>query len=154
MSSFFRILYSNLNLNDSRQQLFYQLLIKKFGNFSLFRLSTPLSFRSLIESHQSQICDGQMEEKISQVMEKKEMLDDYFSLIIDENGKITCMPNILNGYTPDWRKLPQFAYDMVTQVDWNHETECFRSVFTLFTSITLLNFTTGVSEKFSHLFIQ
>lgn len=42
----------------------------------------------------------------STLMEKRSMLDEYFSFEISDEGKIESLPLVLPGYTPSLNKLP------------------------------------------------
>lgn len=41
-------------------------------------------------------------------MDNREMLDEYFSLFISEQGDVTSVPMLLKGYTPNLDRLPHF----------------------------------------------
>lgn len=40
--------------------------------------------------------------------EKAEMLEEYFSVYIDSNGNLSRLPVILDQYTPDMDRVPEF----------------------------------------------
>lgn len=42
------------------------------------------------------------------LMDKREMLDEYFSLQLSPEGELQTLPMLLRGYTPDLDRLPQF----------------------------------------------
>ncbi len=42
------------------------------------------------------------------LMDKREMLDEYFSLQLSPEGELQTLPLLLRGYTPDLDRLPQF----------------------------------------------
>ena len=56
------------------------------------------------------------------------MLDDYFSLEIDENGDLHTIPQLLEGYIPFFGGLPIFLLRLATEVDWDEEEPCFQNV--------------------------
>ncbi|KAL1433776.1 hypothetical protein MTO96_012307 [Rhipicephalus appendiculatus] len=58
---------------------------------------------------------------------KAEMLDDYFSLGINEAGEITSLPIVLNDHTPPVEGLPMYALRLATEVEWEKEQECFET---------------------------
>jgi DNA mismatch repair protein MLH1 len=73
-------------------------------------------------------------------MENREMLDEYFSLLITEDGIVVSLPMLLKGYTPNLDRLPHFllclgarvsdlgpACLLTFQVDWTSEKPCFES---------------------------
>lgn len=53
------------------------------------------------------------------------MLDDYFSVLIDEDGNLTALPILIDGYEPDYRKLPTFLKELAKDVNWADEESCF-----------------------------
>ena len=55
------------------------------------------------------------------------MLDDYFSMRINEAGQLESIPLLLQNYTPDFNKLPLFLIRLGTQVNWESEQECFET---------------------------
>uniref|UniRef100_A0A3B3W170 DNA mismatch repair protein MLH1 n=1 Tax=Poecilia latipinna TaxID=48699 RepID=A0A3B3W170_9TELE len=57
---------------------------------------------------------------------KAEMLEDYFSLEIDQEGNLTGLPLLLDKYTPIMEGLPLFILRLATEVNWDNEKECFR----------------------------
>ncbi|XP_034041530.1 DNA mismatch repair protein Mlh1 [Thalassophryne amazonica] len=125
-------------LNTSRlsQELFYQILIYDFGNVSVLRLSTPAPVYELamlaLESEESGWTeeDGPKEGLAQYIVDflkkKAEMLEDYFSLEIDQEGNVTGLPLLLDKYTPIMEGLPMFILRLATEVNWDGEKECFR----------------------------
>ena len=47
---------------------------------------------------------------------KSDMLEDYFSMKIDENGCLASLPVLLELFTPDLDRLPMFILRLVTEV--------------------------------------
>ena len=45
---------------------------------------------------------------VGTIMEKRDMLDEYFSLTISQDGAVESIPLLLKGYTPNLDKLPLF----------------------------------------------
>ena len=79
-------------------------------------------------------------------MARREMLQEYFSLSISEEGLVETLPLLLRDYTPNLDKLPLFLMrlgpqvralsytaasdstdDALMQVDWTSEQACFDS---------------------------
>ena len=56
------------------------------------------------------------------------MLDDYFSLEIDDDGNLLSMPQLLEGYIPFFGGLPIFLLRLATEVDWDDEEPCFQNI--------------------------
>ena len=90
----------------------------------MMHLSQPVPIRDLLAC---MTCPNQVKEKLEAMLEKRQMLYDYFSLEINDKGEITRVPILLNGYSPDWIKLGPFLMDLVSIVDWSQEVACFRT---------------------------
>jgi len=58
-------------------------------------------------------------------MARRNMLSEYFSLQINENGMVECLPLLLRDYTPNLDKLPSFLVRLGPQVNWTSEIHCF-----------------------------
>ncbi|NXP55565.1 MLH1 protein, partial [Heliornis fulica] len=127
-----------LNTTKLSQELFYQILIYDFANFGVLRLSEPAPLYELsmlaLEDPESGWTeeDGPKEglaEYIVEFLKKKtEMLKDYFSLEIDEEGNLTGLPLLIDNYVPLLEGLPMFILRLATEVNWDEEKECFESL--------------------------
>ncbi|XP_014848318.1 PREDICTED: DNA mismatch repair protein Mlh1 isoform X1 [Poecilia mexicana] len=125
-----------LNTTTLSRELFYQILIFDFGNFGVLRLSTPAPLYDLamlaLDSAESGWTeeDGPKEGLAQYIVDflkkKAEMLEDYFSLEIDQEGNLTGLPLLLDKYTPIMEGLPLFILRLATEVNWDNEKECFR----------------------------
>ncbi|XP_017550888.1 DNA mismatch repair protein Mlh1 [Pygocentrus nattereri] len=125
-----------LNTTKLSQELFYQILIYDFGNFGVLRLSSPAPLYDLamlaLDSEESGWTeeDGPKEGLAQYIVDflkkKAEMLEDYFSMEIDEEGNLTALPLLLDNYTPAMEGLPLFILRLATEVNWDGEKECFR----------------------------
>ncbi|KAI3363017.1 hypothetical protein L3Q82_011686 [Scortum barcoo] len=125
-----------LNTTKLSQELFYQILIYDFGNFGVLRLSTPAPLYDLamlaLDSEESGWTeeDGPKEGLAQYIVDflkkKAEMLEDYFSMEIDQEGNLTGLPLLLDKYTPVMEGLPMFILRLATEVNWDNEKECFR----------------------------
>ena len=62
------------------------------------------------------------------IVEMRFMLEEYFSIIVDENGALTGLPNMIPGYLPNPEKLAVFILDLGGSVDYSSEKECFEGV--------------------------
>lgn len=125
-------------LNTSRlsQELFYQILIYDFGNFGVLRLSTPAPIYDLamlaLDSEESGWTeeDGPKEGLAQYIVDflkkRSEMLEDYFSMEIDQDGNLTGLPLLLDKFSPVMEGLPMFILRLATEVNWDEEKECFR----------------------------
>jgi hypothetical protein len=50
------------------------------------------------------------------LIDKRDMLDEYFSLSLSEEGAVETLPMLLKGYTPNLDRLPHFLLCLGTQV--------------------------------------
>ncbi|XP_037321227.1 DNA mismatch repair protein Mlh1 [Pungitius pungitius] len=127
-----------LNTTRLSQELFYQILIYDFGNFGVLRLSTPAPLYDLamlaLDSEESGWTeeDGPKEGLAQYIVDflkkKTEMLEDYFSIEIDQDGNLTGLPLLLDAYTPIMEGLPMLILRMATEVNWDNERDCFRDL--------------------------
>ncbi|EFE43490.1 DNA mismatch repair protein, putative [Trichophyton verrucosum HKI 0517] len=64
------------------------------------------------------------------LIDRREMLKEYFSLSISEDGCLLSIPLLLKGYMPSLVKLPRFLLRLGPYVDWSGEEACFRTFLT------------------------
>ncbi|KAJ9122315.1 hypothetical protein QFC22_001736 [Naganishia vaughanmartiniae] len=64
----------------------------------------------------------------ARLYKRREMLDEYFAVQIDDDAKLTALPVVLPGYTPDFGNLPTFLLRLVFKVNWQEEEQCFHDV--------------------------
>lgn len=121
-------------------EYFYQVGLTDFGNFGVIKFSPPLDLRAVLRiaaEHEKQKCssggedDFDVEEVVElvseQLIERREMLLEYFSLEISPAGELISIPLLVKGYTPSMAKLPQFLLRLGPHVDWTEEKACFGS---------------------------
>lgn len=72
--------------------------------------------------------EGLAEYIVEFLKKKAEMLADYFSLEIDEEGNLTGLPLLIDNYVPPLEGLPIFILRLATEVNWDEEKECFESL--------------------------
>ncbi|KAK4052806.1 DNA mismatch repair protein Mlh1 [Microbotryomycetes sp. JL201] len=143
------------------EELFYQLALRQFGKLARMRLKPALSISELVqlavanepERGVTKMTDEQIIQRVlTTLLEAREMLDEYFSLSITNEGNLESLPNVLPGYVPDLKKLPictcychilalsikideSFPFPMTAtvllrlavNVDWQNEKPCFDS---------------------------
>ncbi|EXJ84643.1 DNA mismatch repair protein MLH1 [Capronia epimyces CBS 606.96] len=120
------------------KEFFYQVGLTDFGNFGLVQLQPQPKLRDLLDiAAQYQIetapdCAdldrGQVVQKVhDQLMGKRQMLSEYFSLEISDEGLVEAIPLLLKGYTPCMAKLPTFLLRLGPFVNWTQEEPCFRT---------------------------
>nr|XP_018261347.1 DNA mismatch repair protein MLH1 [Kwoniella dejecticola CBS 10117]OBR83505.1 DNA mismatch repair protein MLH1 [Kwoniella dejecticola CBS 10117] len=113
---------------------FYHIGLRQFGAFHRLRLEPPPSLKDLLNLAAADEVglkdagldvDDVVQDIFDLLMEKKEMIDEYFSLSISDEGQIETLPMLLKGYTPNLDRLPHFLLCLGTQVNWESEKECF-----------------------------
>ncbi|KAI0711182.1 DNA mismatch repair protein MutL [Cerioporus squamosus] len=123
-----------LNHGALAAELFYQLGLRQFGNFSRIRLDPPPDLRTLValavDAEEGVTENGLNPDEIvdrivEMLMARREMLQEYFNLGISEKGLVETLPMLLRDYTPNLDKLPLFLMRLGPQVDWTAEQSCF-----------------------------
>ncbi|KAF8194928.1 hypothetical protein BJ912DRAFT_1056825 [Pholiota molesta] len=119
----------------SAEELFYQLGLRQFGDFSRIKLYPPPSLREMVEigvgaenTESSDLSKSMIVDRIMEILldsDRREMLSDYFSLMITEDGLVESLPQLLRDYVPNLENLPIFLMRLGPQVDWTSEAECF-----------------------------
>jgi DNA mismatch repair protein MLH1 len=122
-------------------ELFYQLVLQRFAQFARMRLTAgavplkPLMVCALTESKFGRAAyvesDGSHEEvgaKLAQcLIDRRDMLSEYFALDIDEHAALASLPVVLEHYVPDLDLIPLLLLRLASSVDWMSEQECFRT---------------------------
>ncbi|GKT47473.1 DNA mismatch repair protein MLH1 [Colletotrichum spaethianum] len=115
----------------------YQVGLTDFGNFGTIRFTPPLDLREIlhvgaeieknnIESPDEDFdVDDVVEKVAAQLIERREMLSEYFSLEVSPAGELLTIPLLIKGYTPAMVKLPRFLLRLGPCVDWAEEKSCF-----------------------------
>ena len=142
-------------------EFFYQVGLTDFGNFGLIQLRPPPLLRDLLEIaaehgiETDSSCAGLEKEQIvekvyTQLMGRKEMLSEYFSLSISDAGEVETLPLMLKGYEPSLARLPTLLLRLGPFVNWTNEQACFRTFLkelARFYTPDRLERSTGAAEK-------
>ncbi|KAH7345569.1 DNA mismatch repair protein MutL [Rhizoctonia solani] len=127
-----------MNQSAVAEELFYQLGLRQFGSFSSMKLSPAPPLHELVhlavedntDIHKAGLDPKKIGDKIIRIlMDRREMLDEYFGIQISEDGLVQCLPLLLPGYTPNIDLLPMFLMRLGPGVDWKSEKNCFDTVF-------------------------
>ncbi|KAK1979937.1 DNA mismatch repair protein MutL [Colletotrichum cereale] len=117
----------------------YQVGLTDFGNFGTIRFTPPLDLREIlrvgaeiekndIESPDEEFdVDEVVDKVVAQLIERREMLSEYFSLEVSPAGELLTIPLLIKGYTPAMVKLPRFLLRLGPCVDWTEEKSCFET---------------------------
>ncbi|KAL6862677.1 DNA mismatch repair protein Mlh1 [Amphichorda felina] len=118
-------------------EYFYQLGLTDFGNFGAIQFNPPLRLEELLRM--AAIAEKQglgatdedfdvekiVDKVMRQLIERREMLQEYFSLEISPVGELISIPLLVKGYTPPIAKLPRFLLQLGPRVNWTDEKGCF-----------------------------
>ncbi|KAK0722165.1 histidine kinase-like ATPase [Lasiosphaeria miniovina] len=125
-------------------EYFYQVGLTDFANFGIIRFNPPLDIRELLNmaaEHEkksgSSLSGTEGEDDFDatevarlvaeQLVERREMLLEYFSLEISPTGELLSIPLLVKGYTPAIVKLPRFLLRLGPHVKWSDEKACFET---------------------------
>ena len=121
-------------------EYFYQLGLTDFGNFGAITFEPALEIKALIgigvqyekgaNPDQGVEWDEVAELVTKQLIARREMLLEYFSLEVTPQGELVSIPLLLKDYAPSLAKLPQFVMRLGPCVDWNDEKNCFHTFLT------------------------
>ncbi|RUP45479.1 DNA mismatch repair protein Mlh1-like protein [Jimgerdemannia flammicorona] len=132
------------------EELFYQLVLRNFCNFGFIHLSSAAPIKEFIQIALEQEARHGWDEGMKPMHEiaqsirrsyaiissaivetlisRREMLLEYFSIRISDEGNLLSLPMILKGYVPNLDKLPMFLLRLGSEVDWDSEKGCFESL--------------------------
>ncbi|WOH00519.1 hypothetical protein DCAR_0519884 [Daucus carota subsp. sativus] len=128
------------NVVNLSKELMYQQVLRRFAHCNAIQLSEPAPLLELIllalkEDDIDADGDGNddLKNKIAEMntdllRRKSDMLDDFFSIHVDEEGNLGRLPVILDQYTPEMDRLPEFVLCLGNDVDWDDEKTCIQSV--------------------------
>lgn len=126
-------------------EYFYQLGLTDFANFGTIRFEPPLDIKALIElgvvaerseAQEKNVGNTGVEDikwneiaplVTTRLIERREMLVEYFSMEVSPEGQLLSIPLLIKGYTPSMTKLPRFLMRLGPCVDWEDEEGCFRT---------------------------
>lgn len=129
-----------IHIQELSVELFYQLTLRAFSNFGIIQLSVPAPIYTLVllaleeemNLMENGIWDSSLKpasviaKEITQLLiSRREMLVEYFSMSVSEQGVLETLPLMLKGYIPNLDKLPGFLLRLGTEVDWEEEKGCF-----------------------------
>lgn len=76
--------------------------------------------------------DGSKEEVAPLVqqllMDKTDLLKECFGIEVDSEGRLSALPQLIEGHCPDVDRLPYFVLQLARDVDWENEKACFRGL--------------------------
>ncbi|KIW60488.1 hypothetical protein PV05_00702 [Exophiala xenobiotica] len=119
-------------------EFFYQVGLTDFGNFGLIQLRPPPKLRELLDiaaQHQIETArdcahldrEHVVQKVYDQLMSRRQMISEYFSIEISDDGHVETIPLLLKGYMPCMAKLPTFLLRLGPFVSWTQEELCFKT---------------------------
>ncbi|KAL0086714.1 mutL-like protein 1, colon cancer, nonpolyposis type 2 [Phycomyces blakesleeanus] len=129
-----------VNHNSLSEALFYQVALEEFCNFGSLRLDNPINISEYLKMavQAEELCgcipkdapdkDSIIESITNMLLSRAELLNEYFNIIVSEDGMLHGIPMILRGYVPEMDKLPSFLLRLGTEVDWENEKKCFDGI--------------------------
>ncbi|EZA54164.1 hypothetical protein DMN91_000425 [Ooceraea biroi] len=131
----------NLYICNSKkltEELFYQIMLYDFANFGVIKFSERISLFDLamiaLDSGETGWTeeDGPKEELAARVkellLEKADMMNEYFSIVLDKMGNLRSLPMLLDKYFPYEAEIPLYIMRLATEVDWRKEQSCFQNI--------------------------
>ncbi len=121
-------------------EFFYQVGLTDFGNFGSIVLEPAPDLKELLDLASKMQLEAEPDDSIdvevvsrkvlTQLVDRKEMLKEYFQIEIDddENPRLKSIPMLIKGYMPSMTKLPRFLLRLGPFVDWTDEQRCFGSL--------------------------
>lgn len=128
------------NVVNLSKELMYQQVLRRFAHFNVIQLSDPAPLRLLImlalkeedldlESNENEDLREKIAEMNTELLkDKAELLEEYFCICIDSHGNLSRLPVILDQYTPDMDRIPEFVLSLGNDVDWEVEKNCFQTI--------------------------
>uniref|UniRef100_A0A7N0TB33 DNA mismatch repair protein S5 domain-containing protein n=1 Tax=Kalanchoe fedtschenkoi TaxID=63787 RepID=A0A7N0TB33_KALFE len=125
------------NVVNLSKELMYQQTIRRFAHFNGIQLSEPAPVAELIklalQEEDLSSENDDLKEKITEtstelLKQNAEMLDEYFCVHIDEDGNLSRLPVVLDQYTPDMDRLPEFILTLANDIEWENEKDCFQTI--------------------------
>eukprot|EP00656_Telonema_subtile_P025407 TRINITY_DN27482_c0_g1_i3.p1 TRINITY_DN27482_c0_g1~~TRINITY_DN27482_c0_g1_i3.p1 ORF type:complete len:394 (-),score=49.16 TRINITY_DN27482_c0_g1_i3:265-1446(-) len=120
------------------KQMFYQQALLNFAHFEKIVLSTPTPIKDIVLLALEFPSNGwspaagakdTIAEDVSKLLTaRREMLDEYFSISIDPEGRLSTLPCLLPNHIPDLDGLPSFILQIGTEVNWLEEEPCFHDI--------------------------
>ncbi|RLN86778.1 hypothetical protein BBJ28_00016585 [Nothophytophthora sp. Chile5] len=118
--------------------VFYQQVLLQFGVMQPINLQKPLPVYELVVEALKNPRNGydeedgpkeQLADEIKTLLVANgPMLAEYFSIDIDSQGMLRTLPRLLPDHEPSIHSLPEFVFQLATEVNWEEEEPCFEGV--------------------------
>lgn len=106
-----------INYHSLSREFFYQTVLNEFQNLGILRLTEPLDLLQILQLTQEHLNAPESPAEISGfLIDRREMLKDYFEIDITDDGRLVGLPMLVSGYHPPLEKLPVFLYRLFKEV--------------------------------------
>lgn len=122
-----------LDMTAFSTELVYQECLHRIGELNSFELEESVSVSDLIllmvESSPNRPrstfrSPAEFASAASQrIVEHREILQEYFGVVVSEDGMLLALPEVVTGYMPVLDGLPDFCYNLACKVGWQDEKE-------------------------------
>lgn len=128
------------NVVNLSKELMYQQVLRRFAHFNAIQLSDPAPLKELLllalkeeDLDPEYEENDELKEKIAEMntdllRQKAEMLEEYFGIQIDIHGNLSRLPVVLDQYTPEMDRVPEFVLCLGNDIDWESEKNCFQGI--------------------------
>lgn len=126
------------NTRKLAEELFYEIMLYDFANFGVIKFSERISLFDLaliaLDSGETGWTeeDGPKDELAARVkellLEKADMMNEYFSIVMDRVGNLRSLPVLLDKYFPYEAEIPLYMMRLATEVEWRKEQQCFQNI--------------------------
>ncbi|KAG0379446.1 DNA mismatch repair protein [Mortierella sp. AD032] len=132
-----------INYEAISEELFYQICLRDFSNFGYIRLSSPVPIKDMVrmalDDEQELMEKDEWPEELkpkdeiaqtvaNTLVARKQMLKEYFSICVTDDGKLSAIPMMVKGYVPNLEKLSDFLWRLGSEIDWTSEKSCFQTL--------------------------
>jgi DNA mismatch repair protein MLH1 len=91
------------------------------------RLKNPIDVATMIEAAAKEGAEMTPAELVELLNSRAPMLNEYFSLEMEE-GKLVAVPQILDNYVPPMHRIPELLYGVAESLVLQTEVECLQNV--------------------------
>ncbi|KAL8125141.1 hypothetical protein AgCh_012715 [Apium graveolens] len=126
------------NVVNLSKELMYQQVLRRFAHFNAIQLSEPAPLPELImlalkeenlDADETDDFNKNIAEMNTDLLKKQsELLDEYFCIHVDAEGNLGRLPVILDQYTPEMDRVPEFLLCLANDVEWDDEKTCFQTI--------------------------
>jgi DNA mismatch repair protein MLH1 len=145
------------------EEIIYQTVIRSFSKLPKISLSPPIELRLLLhlgpQKYVSFVSSDvktplgdvskEANEMIDFLLEKREMLSEYFSIDISDSGSLMALPLPLPPLPPLIENIFRFLSRLLQETDWTREEECLRDISRSIATLYLIPSSTSLDSLHS-----